>query len=598
MRTKFIALIMAACCLTAVSSCSKSEIEEKGKADANGQIEISVKGVLGEYKTEGTKASLVNNIRVGWSKDNSNKDKVLVFHKEKQKYLGHLVATVQNGDDRYATLSGTITAPEGGVGNLVFVHGTGLDPTSFDGTTTYSTVEMSLSSQGEKTPFLVYGTAPYVASAIDNIIIDFRFATSVVSTYVTGLPANKSVTKAELSTINTKCVLTIPASGNLGISGDSSGTITKTAGIATTNAEGQVLFEIAVPASDAATSDRSVAFTVGSENYTTTFSSKAIEAGRAYSAMSENHSVEGVSLNKTSTTIFIGASETLAATVYPKNSSQAVTWSSSDEAIATVNASTGEVKGIKYGTATITATSTEDSSIKATCTVMVDLEYVIIGGRKWATMNLGATTVAGSGETCYGDYYAWGETEPYYASREWKNGRWMINTWKSGKSGYNWDSYCGHTPGNAQNVREDLYGKNTRILKSENDAVKVKYPLSGWRMPTEQDFEDLYKACGGPEHSPSYYIKTNGSTGTTERGVYWCSSYNGVKGALFIETNGGPHLFFPTAAGDNSQYYWSSTVYYYIDDHDAYAMQFYSNKLIPQITQERFNGYFIRPVLD
>lgn len=41
-------------------------------------------------------------------------------------------------------------------------------------------------------------------------------------------------------------------------------------------------------------------------------------------------------------------------------------------------------------------------------------DYVEIGGKKWATMNVGATTVAGSPETTYGDYYTWGETGTYY----------------------------------------------------------------------------------------------------------------------------------------------------------------------------------------
>lgn len=45
-------------------------------------------------------------------------------------------------------------------------------------------------------------------------------------------------------------------------------------------------------------------------------------------------------------------------------------------------------------------------------------EYVKIAGRKWATMNVGATTVADSWETSYGDFYAWGETTTYYKSVE------------------------------------------------------------------------------------------------------------------------------------------------------------------------------------
>ena len=45
-------------------------------------------------------------------------------------------------------------------------------------------------------------------------------------------------------------------------------------------------------------------------------------------------------------------------------------------------------------------------------------EYVKIAGRKWATMNVGATTVADSWETSYGDFYAWGDTTTYYKSVE------------------------------------------------------------------------------------------------------------------------------------------------------------------------------------
>jgi len=80
--------------------------------------------------------------------------------------------------------------------------------------------------------------------------------------------------------------------------------------------------------------------------------------------------VESVALNKTSTTIEIGNSETLTATVSPSNAgNQAVTWSSSDNSVATVT-DEGLVTAISAGTATITVT-TEDGNKKATCTINV-----------------------------------------------------------------------------------------------------------------------------------------------------------------------------------------------------------------------------------
>jgi uncharacterized repeat protein (TIGR02543 family) len=83
-------------------------------------------------------------------------------------------------------------------------------------------------------------------------------------------------------------------------------------------------------------------------------------------------SVTGVSLNKTSTSIIVGATDDLDVTITPSNATnQNVTWSSSNTAVATVSAG-GTVTGIKAGTATITVTSV-DGGKTASCTVTVSL---------------------------------------------------------------------------------------------------------------------------------------------------------------------------------------------------------------------------------
>ena len=80
-------------------------------------------------------------------------------------------------------------------------------------------------------------------------------------------------------------------------------------------------------------------------------------------------SVTSVTLNKPSTTLEIGSSETLTATITPSDATnKAVTWTSSDEAVATVE--NGVVTAVGEGTATITVT-TEDSGKTATCVVTV-----------------------------------------------------------------------------------------------------------------------------------------------------------------------------------------------------------------------------------
>ena len=81
-------------------------------------------------------------------------------------------------------------------------------------------------------------------------------------------------------------------------------------------------------------------------------------------------SVTGVTLNKTTLKLSKGTSETLTATIAPTNATnKKVTWTSSDPAVATVDAS-GKVTGVAKGTATITVT-TENGGYTATCAVEV-----------------------------------------------------------------------------------------------------------------------------------------------------------------------------------------------------------------------------------
>ena len=83
-----------------------------------------------------------------------------------------------------------------------------------------------------------------------------------------------------------------------------------------------------------------------------------------------NISATGVSLNKTSTSIAKGSSETLTATVSPSEATNKnVTWSSSVPSVATVSSS-GVVTAVSAGTTVITVT-TEDGGFTATCTVTV-----------------------------------------------------------------------------------------------------------------------------------------------------------------------------------------------------------------------------------
>lgn len=211
-------------------------------------------------------------------------------------------------------------------------------------------------------------------------------------------------------------------------------------------------------------------------------------------------------------------------------------------------------------------------------------EYVEIGGKKWATMNLGATTVAGNPATCYGDYYAWGEIVPRYTSKTITSATSITFEWKS-DFGY------------ANNVYPSFFGTS---LGAPNDAATQTWGGS-WRMPTKDDFFALCEACGWTELHISQQNLPSGNTSTSAKGIYWCSNYNGAVGVLFCDGNN-HKLFFPAAGNINNKtlsnggtigYYWFSS-----SESGKNSMSFTSTSILKSNAYSVFYGFTIRPISD
>ncbi len=94
--------------------------------------------------------------------------------------------------------------------------------------------------------------------------------------------------------------------------------------------------------------------------------------------------VTKITLDKTELSLDAGAKATLTATVEPADATiKSVSWSSSNPAVADVNPVTGEITAIADGTATVTATSSSNKEISASCKVTVGSDDPVVPtGRK------------------------------------------------------------------------------------------------------------------------------------------------------------------------------------------------------------------------
>ena len=202
-----------------------------------------------------------------------------------------------------------------------------------------------------------------------------------------------------------------------------------------------------------------------------------------------------------------------------------------------------------------------------------DHAYVDLGlpsGTLWAICNVGADTPED-----YGDYFAWGETQPkdYY---EWNNYQYCngneTTLTKYSIEFFDWDCEC--YTNNGYNGFTD----NLTTLLPEDDAATANWGY-GWRMPTQTEWQEL--------------LDNTTSTLTTQNGVY---------GRLFTASNGNS-IFLPAAGScyDSSPSgtagygeYWSSSL---VTDYPSKAwILYFGNTDCFLYGGDRNFGQSVRPV--
>ena len=187
-------------------------------------------------------------------------------------------------------------------------------------------------------------------------------------------------------------------------------------------------------------------------------------------------------------------------------------------------------------------------------------EYVDLGlSVKWATCNVGATKPEE-----YGDYFAWGETQPkdYY---DWSTYKWC-NGSDNTQTKYCTDSYYGTVDNKTQ-------------LELSDDAARANWGGS-WRMPTTEEQQELINNC-----------------------TWIWTTQNGVNGYKVTSKKNGNSIFLPAAGyrlgsslgGAGSYgYYWLSSLDT-VDPSYACYLRFNSD-YVGWYYDYRYLGFTVRPV--
>ena len=282
--------------------------------------------------------------------------------------------------------------------------------------------------------------------------------------------------------------------------------------------------------------------------------------------------VTEIVLSETSLTLQPNESMRLMATVLPADANnKTVAWSSSNDGVAQVIG--GLVVAVAKGSCTVTCSATDGSGVRTTCSVTVadpnpqpdEHEWVDLGlpsGTLWAMCNVGANSPEE-----FGDYFAWGETQP--------------------KEDYSWNTYkycMGNYETFTKYCSQSSYGYNgfsdtLTELSPEDDAATVNWG-SSWQMPSLDQIDELL------DNTTSAWIKQDDIQG-------WLFTAGNGK-TLFLPAAGYRYDMTSSNVHGHGGYYWSRT-FDTVNFVSAKFLYFYKGGILRD-SCNRQNGLSVRPV--
>jgi len=284
---------------------------------------------------------------------------------------------------------------------------------------------------------------------------------------------------------------------------------------------------------------------------------------------------ESVSLNITSQTVYVGDQLQLVATVSPSDAvRKGVTWTIEAGGGVSVDQN-GLVTVLErvppdYVSATVKATTYNGKTASCVLTIQkpafTAVDLGLPSGKKWANMNIGATTPH---EVGY--YIAWGETNK-----------------KSSGQQYEWSNYkygTGQTALTKYNSTDQI-----QVLELSDDAARY-LRSSPWRTPTVAEWQELFNY-----NYTNWEWVTRSYLGFSVSGYLVTSKANGNW--IFLPATGYKYGSSNVANGDQGMYMTSNVEKYGLYPY-AYASYFSltSSEQLKR-TWIRCNGLAIRAIQD
>ena len=195
----------------------------------------------------------------------------------------------------------------------------------------------------------------------------------------------------------------------------------------------------------------------------------------------------GLTLDKSTATV--GTTETLLATPTPSNTTDAVTWTSSDTTVATVN--NGVVTAVSNGTATITATC---GGYSAACSVTVNIPVKAYKNGMFQAMYNGDTLV---------DYMTLSnKTSDLYVAFGAANGKYPVDGKNDDPSGAK-EIYPYPIPTGAKTITVARADFGALIVYYDKDAQST-FTASGFTQPYAKVITGETASSGKPTSIPSW----------------------------------------------------------------------------------------------